>query len=159
MSRRKGILPSSSSSSLIEKIDKIDKKIMGGVGGEHSCKTHGLYMDESVFEVFTLYAGMKKPREAYKVWADALLTYMEENPVDELNIIIKREIASSLPRRQEALEMSLLTRDIEFAIERLKTGNYPEMQQMIINSLKKGVKIKNPTGEFIELLEKAENYV
>jgi len=92
----------------------------------------------------------------------AFTEYLKNHPVEDIIIIIQQQIKSRLPSRQKKLAMSLITRDAEYAMKRLdelEDGYYPELKEVLIKCLRRGVKIKEPTEKFVELLERVETYV
>ena len=123
-------------------------------------KTCAVYMDYEIFKVFTLYASKQKPLTACEVWERVLVQYMANNPIDYTTINIQQQIASEIPSKQEELKMRLISDNILFIFERFEAVGKDRVPLLLIDLaklVKKGVEIKKPTEEFLQLLERAMN--
>ena len=122
----------------------------------------GVYMDHEVFNTFSKYASMRRNRRAYEVWAEALTTFMKNNPIDGVHLEVYEKIERDLPRRKEILQMKLLSEQIRAFSNKLRTMSGQDnggVRERLIQLLTKGMEIKNPTQEFLDLMEEAVDLI
>ena len=110
-----------------------------------------------MFSAFSQYATQKNPGKGYEVWEDALVSYMKDNPIDGLRLVVQ-EIANGLPSKVDRVRMQIIEPQIRGILQRFgEVGkeNVPALQENLIKLVSKGLDIKNPTEEFVALLEEA----
>jgi len=120
-------------------------------------------MDLEIYTAFTRYASIKNPRGACQVWEDALVSYMMTNPVNGLKVML-HQIAVALPSKRDELRMKNVSSKLEIfmnLIDRMKQngGDPSKLKEKILTWVMRGTEIKNTSEEFVELLERAQNYV
>ena len=91
----------------------------------------------------------------------AFISYMENHPLEGTPIIIQNQIKSDIVDRLEVIQMSLIEKHLRLYMKRLvdKDGNPEYLRRTISKEVKRGVKIKKPSPEFLELLEEAVKLV
>lgn len=126
-----------------------------------SRKTCGLYINEEIFKAFTLYASKQKPLSSCEVWETALLEYMKDHPVNEIKVNIQ-QVASTIPSRRDNIRIKIVSRKLKNLISALDTMNGKDtslLEDKLLTWIAKGADIKNPSNEFLELLERAMNEI
>ena len=114
------------------------------------------HMRESIAKAGRLYA--KQSGVAVGVFAEeAFISYMENNPLEGMSIVIQNQIKSDIVDRLEVVQMDLIEKHLRLYMKRLveKDGNSEYLRRTISKEVKRGVKIKKPSPEFLELLEEA----
>ena len=133
------------------------------MSGTGSRKTVGLYINEDVFKAFTLYASKHKPLKACEIWEKALLQYMKNNPTELISLEIQQHIMSTLPERRDVVRMKSISRKLETFMNLIDSlngkGDISKLEEKLLTWVARGAEVKNPTEEFVELLERAINYV
>ena len=91
----------------------------------------------------------------------AFISYMENHPLEGTPIIIQNQIKSDIVDRLEVVQMSLIEKHLRLYMKRLvdKDGSVEYLRRAVSKEVQRGVKIKHPTAEFIELLEEAVKLV
>jgi len=126
-------------------------------------KNQSLYMEESIFKAFNRYASMYYPRSGCEIWEEALVERMQSKPVNGLIISIQKELAEKLPGKREEILMGIISEKVITLIDLIdklnKDDDPSKLKEKLSRQLSKGVDIKNPTEEFLVLLERAIDYV
>ena len=92
----------------------------------------------------------------------ALIVDMKNNPVESMFVDVQRQILSTLPSRQEEIRMKLFSREMGFILERLDKVEQDIRKDLVMRLgklLLKGAEIKNPTEEFVVLLEEGLKHI
>ena len=88
---------------------------------------------------------------------------MQSKPVNGLIISIQKELAEKLPGKREEILMGIISEKVTTLIDLIdklnKDDDPSKLKEKLSRQLSKGVDIKNPTEEFLVLLEKAIDYV
>ena len=75
---------------------------------------------------------------------------------------VQQQILSTLPSRQEEIRMKLFSREMGFILERLDKVEQDIRKDLVMRLgklLLKGAEIKNPTEEFVILLEEGLKHI
>lgn len=121
-------------------------------------------MERSIAQAFRKYAHRHEWSLASLI-EDALIKYIECNPLEEVNIEIKYLKPEQLADVQQRLEVAIMYSEIERLVEildridRTGIGRYKEFQGDLVKALKPAVKLQNPPERFIELLKRAEKHL
>ena len=117
-------------------------------------------MRESIAKAGRFYA--RRSGLAVGVFAEkAFISYMENHPLEGIPIVIQNQIKSDIVDRLEGVHMGLIEKHLRLYMKRLvdKDGNPEYLRRTISKEVKRGVKIKKPSPEFLELLEEAVKLV
>lgn len=126
-------------------------------------KSQSIYIDKDVFEAFNKYALLHFPKKIYEVWEEMMVERMQSRPVNGLKVSVQQRIAETLPSKQEKINMSVISRRIEAfmkLIDELNEGeDASKLKEKISKWMNKGLNVRNPTDEFLSLLEEALKYI
>jgi len=92
----------------------------------------------------------------------AIINDMKNNPTDSMFFEVQQQILSTLPSRQEEIRMKLFSREMGFILERLDKVEQDIRKDLVMRLgklLLKGAEIKNPTEEFVILLEEGLKHI
>ena len=92
----------------------------------------------------------------------AIMADIKNNPVDSMVLEVQQQILLTVPSIQEQIQMKLLGREIGFILERLDKVELDIRKDLLVRLgklLLKGADIKNPTEEFVLLLEEGLKHI
>lgn len=93
----------------------------------------------------------------------ALVEDMKNNPAESVSLEIQQHIISSLPERRDVVRMRSVSRKLETFMSLIDglngKGDISKLEEKLLTWITRGTEVKNPTEEFVELLERAINYV
>ena len=121
-------------------------------------------MSRDVALVFRRYAHMHTGSLAVCI-ENALLEYMQNHPLEDVNLTINHVTEKKLTEIQKRLEIALMYSEIKHLVEvldriqRTGLGNYKEFQYDLLKALKPAIKLRTPSPKLIELLKEAEKHI
>ena len=88
---------------------------------------------------------------------------MKNNPTELISLEIQQHIMSTLPERRDVVRMKSISRKLETFMNLIDSlngkGDISKLEEKLLTWVARGAEVKNPTEEFVELLERAINYV
>jgi len=117
----------------------------------------------SVADSFRKYAHRVPEKNVGEVIEEALFEYIENHPIEDVTLIIQRKLTEEIPDVSRRLEQKILIKDIRYCVYHMdnirKTGkgDYDCFHEQLIGHLKNAIKIKNPNGELVKLMELIDN--
>ena len=92
----------------------------------------------------------------------AFVEFMVNHPLDMRVVVLQSTVSEELPSKLEVIQMKLLTREIRFVLEALESAE-PHVKGGLLNrlvkALNKGVILRNPSDDFVTLLEEAIKHI
>jgi len=92
----------------------------------------------------------------------AFIEYMSNHPANLKIIVVQNKLSSDIPKRVDLVKIKAISTQLEFIIKRFKELGEEKpstLVETLASALMKGAAIKQPTDEFLLLMEEAMRYL